>query len=57
MPDKTATKRQAGYRARHNMRSVSLRADALEALSNYKIRAGLRNQSDALIHAIKNAER
>ncbi|WP_288365613.1 hypothetical protein [uncultured Marinobacter sp.] len=49
---KTPTERVRGHRARHHVRSIDVREDALEKLKAYQARWELPNLSVAIKHAV-----
>lgn len=56
MSQKTA-ERVAAYRQRRKMKTLSLTAEAVEALARYQLQNDLPNRSDALTHAVERASR
>lgn len=51
----SATDRVSAYRQRRKMKTLSLTAEAVEALAKYQQEHELANRSDALLAAIRQA--
>lgn len=56
MMSQSTTDRVTAYRQRRNMKTLSLTAEAVEALAEYQERHKLPNRSDAILHATKGQQ-